>query len=91
MTIGFHFAFADALFQSTLPLREVTLTREEAEAALKISIHTSPEGSDASAGILLFAVNISIHTSPEGSDVGDEEVTDLFGISIHTSPEGSDN
>ena len=42
----FRLDYGSKLFQSTLPLREVTISAPNGIALMTISIHTSPEGSD---------------------------------------------
>ena len=56
------------IFQSTLPLRGVTLHHANHSAIKIISIHTPLAGSDNISVPLIIATSISIHTPLAGSD-----------------------
>ena len=78
-------------FQSTLPMRGVTLTEFSLSAGMTISIHTPHAGSDtfhAMRGIIIS--RISIHTPHAGSDGVPILNRHLVEISIHTPHAGSD-
>ena len=77
-------------FQSTLPVRGVTVISDRAFSPIFISIHTPREGSDLYAKFTLDENGISIHTPREGSDSPGLGLLRFCGISIHTPREGSD-
>ncbi len=78
------------LFQSTLPMKEATISHSAILPDTPVSIHASNEGSDFVASRVDNVANVSIHASNEGSDFSYWIQTIIKTVSIHASNEGSD-
>ena len=77
-------------FQSTPPLKAVTVFVHSFQEFIVISIHTAPKGGDNVVSWLPETLRISIHTAPKGGDDGQGICADCLAISIHTAPKGGD-